>query len=73
MGGFPGCYPRADPFAVSSFFDAESGGTSATRVCPGATLRIRKASTPEPEHRQIYRQLKVPERVMVPKHTWSEP
>ncbi len=35
--------------------------------------RIRKASTPEPEHRQIYRQLKVPEQVMVPKHTWSEP
>ncbi len=48
----------------------------ATVVLPtssGATLRIRKASTPEPEHREIYRQLKVPERVMAPKRTWSEP
>ncbi len=47
----------------------------ATVVLPtssGATLRIRKASTPEPEHRQIYRQLRVPEQVMVPKRTWSE-
>ncbi len=38
----------------------------------GATLRLRKASTPEPEHRQIYRQIKVPERVMAPKRTRSE-
>ena len=48
----------------------------ATVVLPtssGATLRIRNASTPDPEHRQIYRQLKVLERVMVPKRTWSEP
>ena len=39
----------------------------------GATLRLRKASTPEPDHRQIYRQLEVPERVMAPKRTGTDP
>jgi transposase len=39
----------------------------------GATLRIRKASTPEPEHLEIYRLLGLPSEVMVPKKTWSEP
>ena len=39
----------------------------------GATLRIRQASTPEPEHREIYRKLEMPERPMAPKRTWTEP
>ncbi len=44
----------------------------ATVVLPtttGATLRIRQASTPEPEHREIYRLLNVPEQPMAPKRT----
>jgi transposase len=48
----------------------------ATVVLPttsGATLRIRQASTPEPEHREIYRLLNVTEQPMAPKRTWSEP
>ena len=60
----------------ASIRDRLSTHQLATIVLPtssGATLRIRKASTPEPEHRQIYRQLKVPERVMAPKRTWSDP
>jgi len=36
----------------------------------GASLRIRKASTPEPEHREIYQLLRLPEEVMRPKKTW---
>jgi transposase len=39
----------------------------------GATLRIRRASTPEPEHLEIYRLLGLPSEVMRPKKTWSEP
>jgi hypothetical protein len=35
-------------------------------------LRIRKGSTPEPEHRELYRLLGVSETLMRPKKTWSE-
>jgi len=38
----------------------------------GATLRIRRASTPEPEHLEIYRLLDIPTDVITPKRTWSE-
>jgi transposase len=37
----------------------------------GAVLRIRKGSTPEPEHLELYRLLKVPAEVMKPKKTWT--
>jgi transposase len=37
----------------------------------GATLRIRKAATPEPQHREIYRQLKIPAQIIKPRKTWS--
>ncbi len=60
----------------ASIRDRLSTHQIATIVLPtsaGATLRIRKASTPEPGHREIYRQLKVPERVMAPKRTWTDP
>jgi transposase len=36
----------------------------------GETLRIRKASTPEPQHRELYRLLHLPEEFMRPKKTW---
>jgi len=36
----------------------------------GELLRIRKASTPEPIHRQIYDILQIPSRVMKPIKTW---
>jgi len=36
----------------------------------GKTLRIRKASTPEPEHEEIYRQLRLPSEIMRPKKRW---
>ncbi|MCP4306439.1 MAG: IS1634 family transposase [bacterium] len=47
----------------------------ATIVLPtssGAILRIRKSSTPEPEHREIYRLLDLPERIIKPVQSWSE-
>jgi transposase len=44
-----------------------------TAVLPttdGHLLKIRKATTPEPQHRQIYRVLGIPEEVMLPIKTW---
>jgi transposase len=37
----------------------------------GQTLRIRKGSTPDPIHRQIYRTLAIPQEVMKPVKTWA--
>ena len=37
----------------------------------GKTLRIRKASTPEPNQRELYRLLDVPPEIMRPIKTWS--
>ena len=37
----------------------------------GQTLRIRKGSTPEAIHREIYRTLQIPDEVMKPVKTWS--
>lgn len=45
----------------------------ATVVLPtqnGMVLRIRKGSTPEPQHRDIYRILQIPSEVMKPVKTW---
>jgi transposase len=39
----------------------------------GQVLKIRKASTPEPVHRDIYRTLQIPHEVMKPVRTWSDP
>lgn len=39
----------------------------------GKILRIRKAGTPEPVHRQIYTTLGIPMQVMKPVKTWHEP
>jgi transposase len=39
----------------------------------GQLLKIRKASTPEPVHREIYRTLQLPHEVMKPVRTWSDP
>ena len=39
----------------------------------GQVLKIRKASTPEPAHREIYRTLQIPAEVMKPQRTWSDP
>ena len=36
----------------------------------GAVLKIRKGSTPEPEHQELYRLLDVPAEVMKPQKTW---
>ena len=44
-----------------------------TAVLPtsdGNLLKIRRSTTPEPEHRQIYRVLAIPEDVMLPIKTW---
>lgn len=44
-----------------------------TAVLPttdGNLLKIRRATTPEPEHRLIYRVLAIPEEVMLPIKTW---
>jgi transposase len=37
----------------------------------GAVLRIRKGTTPEPVHREIYETLQVPLQVMAPVKTWT--
>ena len=39
----------------------------------GRVLKIRKATTPEPEHRQIYETLHIPAEVMQPVKTWHQP
>ena len=39
----------------------------------GAVLRIRKGSTPEPEHRTLYELLGVPLEVMRPRRSWVDP
>ena len=39
----------------------------------GAVLRIRKASTPEPAHRQIYDLLHITPPIIQPRKTWTEP
>jgi len=38
----------------------------------GGLLRIRRASTPEATHRDIYRTLEIPQEVMRPVKTWAE-
>jgi transposase len=38
----------------------------------GKTLKIRKATTPEPVHKQIYATLQIPMEVMKPVKTWHE-
>jgi transposase len=38
----------------------------------GTVLRIRKGSTPEPQHREIYKVLDIPDEVMEPVKTWGE-
>ncbi len=39
----------------------------------GRILKIRKGTTPEPIHREIYATLKIPAEVMKPVKTWHEP
>jgi transposase len=39
----------------------------------GAELRVRKASTPEPDVQERYKQLDIPSRVIKPQRAWSEP
>lgn len=59
----------------ASVRDALETHQVATIVLPtdtGPVLRIRKASTPEPEHRELYRLLGVNETIARPKKTWSE-
>jgi hypothetical protein len=46
-----------------------------TVVLPAANgniLRIRKAGTPEPIHREIYKTLKIPEQILRPVKTWHK-
>jgi transposase len=38
----------------------------------GAMLRIRQGSTPEPEHKALYKRLKVPEQIIRAKKIWSD-
>ena len=38
----------------------------------GETLRIRKSSAPEPDHRTIYQLLDVPEHIISTRKTWSQ-
>ena len=59
----------------ASVRDALATHAIVTIVLPadsGATLRIRKASTAESEHRELYRMLGVDEKIMSPKTIWSE-
>ena len=72
----PGLRHGAESADRAGFRDWLSTHQICTIVLPttsGATLRIRRASTPEPEHLEIYRLLGLPSEVMRPKKTWSEP
>ena len=47
----------------------------ATIVLPttgGRVLTVRKATTPEPVHREIYATLRIPAEVMKPVKTWQD-
>jgi hypothetical protein len=39
----------------------------------GLTLRIRRCSTPEPAHRELYQTLGIGSEVVPPRKTWSRP
>ena len=39
----------------------------------GMTLRIRRATTPEPAHRELYQKLSIPSEIVPPRKTWSQP
>jgi hypothetical protein len=39
----------------------------------GLTLRIRRGSTPEPAHRELYQTLGIGSEVVPPRKTWSGP
>ena len=39
----------------------------------GHILKIRKGTTPEPVHQDIYQTLEIPEQIMVPVKTWTTP
>jgi transposase len=39
----------------------------------GGVLRIRKPSTPERQHRELYQLLGIPAEIIRPRHTWSRP
>ena len=39
----------------------------------GKILKIRKGTTPEPEHQELYRLLKVPDEIIRPQRTWITP
>ena len=59
----------------ASVRDALATHAIVTIVLPtdsGATMRIRKATTAESEHRELYRLLGLDEKVMSPKTIWSE-
>jgi transposase len=38
----------------------------------GSVLRIRRDSTPEPQHVEVYERLGVPTRIMTPRKTWTD-
>ncbi|MGH9338182.1 MAG: hypothetical protein ACRD1R_00970 [Acidobacteriota bacterium] len=40
-------------------------------ICDAAVLKVRKATTPEALHRQIYSSLKIPAEIMRPVKTWQ--
>lgn len=46
-------------------------GTVVLPTTSGHVLAIRKGSTPEPTHRDIYRVLRIPHEVMKPVRAWS--
>ncbi len=46
--------------------------TVALPTTSGAILKIRKATTPEPSHREIYSTLGIPQEVITPLRTWHE-
>jgi hypothetical protein len=59
----------------ASVRDALQTHQVATIVLPtddGSVLRIRKDSTPEPEHKELYRLLGMSETIMRPKKSWTE-
>jgi len=54
-------------------YDAQGGSGFHDHVGPlSTTITIGRASTPEPQHVELYELLGVPTKIMAPRKTWSE-
>ena len=63
--------PAGVSMELVALLRAEGGEAVVLPAIDGRILKIRKASTPDDVHREIYRVLQVPPEVMKPVKTWT--